>query len=111
MGDYSDPKKAHHLHDENDLQDDSRRGEGQCRKGVHKCGIKTWRLRVKANGKCNLIATYSSLAEANKASVIFHKILTTNKDNWEIAKELTKEKTNWKLKSTWRKNRIIHKIA
>merc|ERR1712157_357976 len=34
-------------------------------------------------------------AEANKASIVFHDILTPTGDNWEIAKGITRERTNY----------------
>merc|ERR1712157_545395 len=71
----------------------ARKGVDWRERGVCKAGNR-WRLQKYINKKQKQIAKYETLAEANKASIIFHDILSPNGDNWELAKEITRGKTD-----------------
>merc|ERR1712157_576988 len=76
-----------------DSKEEKSKGVERRERGVYKNGNR-WELSKYLNKKIKHIARYKTLAEANKASIIFHDVLSPNGDNWELAKEITRKRTN-----------------
>merc|ERR1712157_164201 len=76
----------------NHTKEEKSKGVEQCERGVYKHRNR-WQLRKMVNKKNKYIAEYKTLAEANEASIIFHKEIFNGR-NFEKAKEITRKSMN-----------------
>merc|ERR1712157_43721 len=77
--------------DNEDSEEEKSKGVERRERGVTKHPTNRWLLQKWVNKKHRHIAYYKTLAEANKASIIFHESLSETGD-WVLAKESTRER-------------------